>query len=185
MNTGARVASVLKHEAGEFTPRRSLALTTARVLPAFRLSRLRVAILRLGGYRNIHPAVTLARVPTLQGPKPLLSKLTIGAGSFINLETLIDVHAEVTIGERVAIGQRVMIITDTHELGGPLARAENRVAAPIVIGDGCWIGAGATILPGVTIGESTVIAAGAVVTHDIPANVIAAGVPAKPIRELD
>lgn len=185
MNTGAKVAHALRQEAGEFAPRRGLAVIVARLLPAFRLSRLRVAILRMGGYRNIHSTVTFAKAPRFQGPKSMLSKLVIGEGAFINVDGLIDVHAEVSIGSMVAIGQRVTIITETHELGGHQARAAERYAEPVVIGDGCWIGAGATILPGVTIGSGTVVAAGAVVTKDVPANVVAAGVPAKVIRELD
>jgi maltose O-acetyltransferase len=63
-------------------------------------------------------------------------------------------------------------------------RAGDLKAEPVTIGDGAWIGARATILPGVTIGGGAVVAAGSVVTRDLPANVLAGGVPARVIREL-
>lgn len=152
-----------------------------RLLARLRPARLRVVALRLRGYRGIHPGVVLASMPTLQGTKAL----TIGEGSFINVEALIDVTAPVTIGRRVAIGQRLTIVTETHEQGIARGRAARRYAEPVVIGDGCWIGANVVILPGVEVGPGSIVAAGAVVVAHVPPNTLAGGVPARPIRDLD
>jgi acetyltransferase-like isoleucine patch superfamily enzyme len=90
----------------------------------------------------------------------------------------------VDIGDRVMIGPNVSIITSGH----PLLPSQRRAyieAKPIAIEENVWIAAGATILGGVTVGENSVIAAGAVVTKDVPPNSFVAGVPAKIIRSLE
>ena len=78
------------------------------------------------------------------------------------------------------IGPNVTIATDNHDLKDRMVLS----CKPVVIKDNVWIGACVTIMPGVTIGENAVIGGGAVVTKDVPANTIAAGVPAKVIREI-
>jgi acetyltransferase-like isoleucine patch superfamily enzyme len=87
-----------------------------------------------------------------------------------------------TIGDDVLIGPRVNLVTENH----PLKPSDRKalVTKPIVIRRNAWIGAGATILPGVTVGENAVVAAGAVVAKDVPANMIVAGVPAKIIKNI-
>lgn len=93
-------------------------------------------------------------------------------------------------GAGVKIGSRAVISFECMILTGGLDRDRgagcfDHVAGPVVIGDKVWMGARAMVLPGVTIGEGAVIAAGAVVTRDIPPNALAAGIPAKVIRILD
>ena len=83
------------------------------------------------------------------------------------------------------LGSFVRLLSDAHTIGSSSRRAGQGANDPIVIGEGTWIGAGATVLGGVTIGRGVVIAAGSVVTADIPDNVVAAGVPARAIRDLD
>jgi acetyltransferase-like isoleucine patch superfamily enzyme len=83
----------------------------------------------------------------------------------------------------VLIGPNVSIITSGHPLE-PSQRRAGVTAVPIVIERNVWIAAGATIIGGVTVGENSVVAAGAVVTRDVPANSLVAGVPAKVIRSL-
>ncbi len=120
----------------------------------------------------------------------------IGDNVYIGMNcTFVDGH-EITIGNNTLIASGVQICTATH----PVKAGERIVAnwspemkrncyhtyaKPVRIGNHCWIGANATILPGVTIGDNTTIAAGSVVTKDIPANVLAVGVPCKVIRTLD
>ena len=95
--------------------------------------------------------------------------------------TILD-RALVDIGSNVLIAPGTVITTVNHSLS-PRRRLENQCQAlPIRIGDNVWIGANCTILPGVSIGENAVIAAGAVVTRDVPANAIVAGVPARLLR---
>jgi acetyltransferase-like isoleucine patch superfamily enzyme len=109
-------------------------------------------------------------------------RITIGDNTFINSGTSIGSLSSVTIGNNVAIGNYVLILdSDYHN---PLDHTKPGAKAPIVIGDNVWIGARSTILKGVTIGEHAVVAAGAVVTKDIPAYAFVAGVPAKLIRFL-
>lgn len=87
------------------------------------------------------------------------------------------------IGKKVMFGPAVTIATVGHPIN-PQMR-EYMYAAPVTVEDNCWIGAGVTICPGVTIGENSVIGAGSVVIHDIPANSIAVGNPCRVIREIN
>jgi acetyltransferase-like isoleucine patch superfamily enzyme len=110
--------------------------------------------------------------------------IRVGHKVFINqCCTLYDMGG-VDIGDRVMIGPNVNIITTGHPLEVPRRRAyvEGR---PIIIEENVWIATGATILGGVTVGENSVVGAGAVVTKDVPPNSFVAGVPAKVIRSLE
>lgn len=110
------------------------------------------------------------------------SQLTLGDDSMIGADSIIGSAAEVMIGRDVLMGPDVIIYTSNHgmRLGTPM-RLQPMDVAPVFIGDDVWIGARCIILPGVTIGAGAVIAAGAVVTKDIPANAIVGGVPARVI----
>ncbi|MDR2755523.1 MAG: hypothetical protein LBC20_07425 [Planctomycetaceae bacterium] len=109
--------------------------------------------------------------------------ITVGKNVFINSCCCFQDQGGIIIGDDVLIGHRVTLATLNH---GVLPK--DRVSlypAPIIIGKKVWVGASATILCGVTIGNNTIIAAGAVVTKDVPADVIAAGVPAKIIKHIE
>ena len=110
--------------------------------------------------------------------------LTVGARTFINFNlTALDVAA-ITIGDDVQIGPNVQLLTPTHPLETEARRDKLEAAQPITIGNNVWLGGGVIVLPGVSIGENTVVGAGSVVTRDLPANVVAVGNPARVIREL-
>lgn len=98
--------------------------------------------------------------------------------------TILDIAA-VNIGDDVMIGPNTLITTVGHPLSPKARKERHGICKPVTIGNNVWLGGNCTILPGVTIGENSIIAAGAVVTKDVPKNVVAAGVPAKIIKELD
>jgi acetyltransferase-like isoleucine patch superfamily enzyme len=102
----------------------------------------------------------------------------------LNTPLHLNASAPITIGNRVGIGHHVVIITDSHRLGDASQRLGERLGRPVSIEDGVWIAARVTVLPGVTIGRGSVVAAGAVVTRDVPPNCLVAGVPARVLREL-
>ena len=108
--------------------------------------------------------------------------ITVGKGVFINEGCCFQDQGGIEIGDNALIGQQVVIATLDHDLA-PDKRA-NMIPAPVKIGNNVWIGAHATILAGVTIGDNAVVAAGAVVTKDVPANVVVGGVPAKIIKKI-
>jgi len=110
--------------------------------------------------------------------------ITLGEQVFFNFNcTILDV-TYVTIGNRSMFGPQVQLYTATHPLDAQERASGLEFARPIVIGDDVWVGGGAIICPGVTIGSRTVIGAGSVVTKDIPADVFAAGNPCRVIRPL-
>ncbi len=113
------------------------------------------------------------------------SHITIGARCFANFGLVALDVAPITIGDDVQIGPNVQLLTPTHPVEPELRRQQWEAAKPIEIGDNAWLGGGAIVLPGVTIGGNTVVGAGAVVTRDLPANVVAAGNPARVVRVLD
>ena len=113
------------------------------------------------------------------------SNLRIGARCFANFGlTALDV-APITIGDDVQMGPHVQLLTPTHPVDPELRRARWEAAKPITIGDNVWLGGGVIVCPGVTIGANTVVGAGAVVTRDLPADVVAVGNPARVVRQLD
>lgn len=108
--------------------------------------------------------------------------IRVGKNVFINAGCCFQDQGGIFVGDGVQIGHQVVLATLNHDLVS--ARRKNMFHAPIVIGNNVWIGAHATILAGVTLGENSVVAAGAVVTKDVPAGAVVAGVPAKIIKNI-
>lgn len=138
-----------------------------------------------GGRLSIGPSVAISRGVeiTVQG-----ADVRIGEASFIGPWTSIVAKSGVMIGRNALIAERVSIRDQDHEVHGaegvPIAQAGFRMQ-PIVIGNDVWIGAGAAVLKGVTIGNGAVVAANAVVTCDVAENEIVGGVPARRIGIRD
>jgi len=109
--------------------------------------------------------------------------LRIGRNVFINQNCTMYDLGGIDIGDEVMIGPNVSLITSGHPIA-PSRRREAVTAKPIVIGKNVWIAANVTIIGGVTIGENAVIAAGSVVTKDVPADTLAGGNPARVIRSI-
>lgn len=110
--------------------------------------------------------------------------LVSGARCQVNRGCYFDFTSSIILGDDVVVGHGVTFITAEHEIADPTCRAGSVFGRPIVVGNGVWIGAKATILPNIVIGSGAIVAAGAVVTKDVLPNVIVAGIPAKVIREL-
>lgn len=108
----------------------------------------------------------------------------VGARTFVNVNLVALDVATITIGEDVQIGPNVQLLTPTHPIAPEPRRAKLEAAKPIAIGDNVWLGGGVVVCPGVTIGENTVVGAGAVVTRDLPPNVVAVGNPARVLRTV-
>lgn len=108
--------------------------------------------------------------------------IRIGKDVFINNCCTFMDRGGITIGDNAFIGPQSRLITENHGLSPDERRS--MINKPIVLENNVWIGAGATVLPGVTIGENSVVGAGAVVTKDVPKNTVVAGNPAKKIRSL-
>lgn len=109
--------------------------------------------------------------------------ITVGHTVFIGYECAFTGHAAIDIADQVMIAHKVNLITAGHPVE-PDRRRAYITAAPITIEMNVWIGAAATVLPGVTIGAGSVVAAGAVVSRDVPPATLVAGVPATVIRTL-
>jgi maltose O-acetyltransferase len=112
------------------------------------------------------------------------TNIVLGTKVFFNFNCVVLDCAKVTIGNNVLFAPSVQIYTATHPISAAERRKWPESAKPITIGSDVWVGGGAIICPGVSIGDRTVIGAGSVVTRDIPSDVIAAGNPARVIREL-
>jgi maltose O-acetyltransferase len=152
-------------------------------LPAQSFSRTRTALLRAAGVTiGDHSLIQGAVRITGDGNPCLL--VSVGSYTIISGPLHIDVGGSVEIGWGVRIGHDVSLLTVNHQIGAQGLRSGTRVFAPIAIGNGAWLASRTTILPGVTIGEGAVVAAGAVVTRDVAPNTLVAGVPARVVRSL-
>ena len=109
-------------------------------------------------------------------------RITFGKNVFVNHGCSFLDMGGITIEDDVLIGPKVNLITENHPLDP--ADRQKLLLKPIVIKRNAWIGAAATILPGVTIGENAVVAAGAVVSKDVPANTVVGGIPARHMKNL-
>ncbi len=110
--------------------------------------------------------------------------VSIAAGTFFNYDCLMLDVAPVTVGADCQVASRVQFITATHPIDPHVRRIGWETAKPITVGDNVWLSSGVILCPGVTIGDDTVVGAGAVVTRDLPAGVVAMGVPARAVREI-
>lgn len=112
--------------------------------------------------------------------------LVIGKKCFMGDDCLLDLYESITLEDHVTLGQRVLVLTHTSVgySDHPLQKYFKRTKKPVVFQSGCFVGAGSIILPGVTVGQKAFIAAGSVVTENIPRESVYAGVPAKLIRKL-
>ena len=115
------------------------------------------------------------------GPK---GTLRVGKGSYCNYRCFFDLGDDISIGKNCSIAFGVTFCNSYHEIGDAKQRAGRGKIGKITVGDGCWIGANVTILPGVNIGNGCVVGAGSLVTKDCDPNGIYVGVPAKRIKEL-
>lgn len=133
---------------------------------------------RITGPLIIGDATTIDQGVVLAGP------ITMGMGCHVNYHAWIDRY--VTLGDRVGIGHRSFLLTFIHEHSDPAWRwGKEMLYKPITVGDGNWVGASVVILPGVEIGFGSIIGAGSVVTKNIPECTLAAGNPAKVVRQLN
>ncbi|MEZ5592734.1 MAG: sugar O-acetyltransferase [Gammaproteobacteria bacterium] len=110
--------------------------------------------------------------------------ISLGRNVYFNFNCIVLDVAKVTIGDNVLIGPGVQILTASHPLDAALRRQGQEYGRPITIENDVWIGAGAIICPGVSIGEKSVIGAGSVVTRHIGSGVLAVGNPCKVIRRI-
>jgi acetyltransferase-like isoleucine patch superfamily enzyme len=135
-------------------------------------------LIRIGDGSALDRFVTLLAFD-VGNPGPVLS---IGAGVYVNRYTMFDACLKVEVGDKTMIGPHCYITDHDHGVDSDRPIAEQPLrSAPVSIGRDCWIGAGAVILKGVTVGDGAIVAAGAVVTKNVSAGEIVAGVPAKSI----
>ena len=146
------------------------------LLPSSRYYKLKSKLLNLIGFQVAKSARIVSSVKFLG-----IENIVIGEDTFIGHETMItgSNKTTVTIGSYCDVSSKVTIVTGTHEVDlEGLHVAGKGMGKDIIIEDGVWIGINATILPGVKIGKKSIVAAGAVVTKDVPPNVLVAGNPA-------
>lgn len=113
-------------------------------------------------------------------------RLYIGAETWLSPGVIVHTHvnADISIGDCCDIGPGVEFIPGSHVIGNFSRRAGEGTAKPITVGNGTWIGAKSIILGGVNIGDGCIVAAGAVVTQNVPSNTLVAGVPARVKKQL-
>lgn len=178
----SRVARAAVEEVQPVLSRQALALV-ASALPAASFAITRTSLLRAAG-------VQIGPRSLIQGPMRLTGKgnpcqlLSIGEFTLVTGGLHVDLGAPVRIGDRVRIGHDVSLLTINHQVGTAELRAGFSFVGEIAIEDGCWLASRCTVLPGVVIGSGSIVAAGAVVSRNVPKNTLVAGVPARVIREL-
>jgi maltose O-acetyltransferase len=112
------------------------------------------------------------------------TNVAIGEGVFVNFNAVILDPAPVTIGDGAMFGPGVQLLTADHPRDPETRRELLELARPIAIGSNVWLGAAAIVLPGVSVGDDSIIGAGSVVTRDVPSGVLAVGNPSRVVREL-
>jgi acetyltransferase-like isoleucine patch superfamily enzyme len=173
-----RLGQITNEEFAPLQPWVGFVAFVAGLIPRFAGMRVRTAVLRAGGWQ-IGPDSLFFGVPHTYGSGPIQRRLVVGSRATINAGCTLELNDTIEIGELVAIGQDVMILTSSHRLGKSDRRAGGNYTAPVRIAAGAWIGARSVLLPGITVGEGAVVAAGSVVSRDVPANALVSGAPAQ------
>jgi maltose O-acetyltransferase len=182
-----RVARAAGEEFGLLGSRRVLAQLAAG-LPSQAFSRSRTALLRRSGMQ-IGAGSLIQGALHVTGADNWLDNpcrhISIGDFTMISGNLHCDVGAPIRIGNRVRIGHGVTLLTVDHQVGAEDMRSGKRKFGPIEIGDGAWLASCVLVLPGVVIGAGAIVAAGSVVTRDVPANTLVLGTPARVSRNLN
>lgn len=135
--------------------------------------------------------ITLGKGAALDRSVTLLAtndaaRIVIGESCYVNRHTMFDASEFLAVGAQTMIGPFCYLTDHDHRFGAGLAPGETGlISRPTLVGRRCWVGAHVTILKGVTIGDGTVVAAGSVVTKSLPPGVLAAGTPARVVKEID
>jgi maltose O-acetyltransferase len=156
-----------------------LANLVSALLPQTRGFGVRRALFRAAGV-TVADGAKIVGLTRIYYPNAHIGESWIGAGTHISCTPA----ARVTIGDRCDIAPGVLFVTGSHELGDSTRRAGKGFSKPINVGSGTWVGARATFLGGSSVGEGCVVAAGALVRDEFPANVMIAGIPARIVRHL-
>jgi maltose O-acetyltransferase len=155
------------------------------LLPDFGSGVVRTRVYRLIGMDIGAGASIAGNIEFVGGLPGFYGKIHIGPGTNIANRVTISLDAEVRLGANVSLSPYVKIYTGTHSIGpGSNRRGPEVLAKPVVVEDGSWIGLGALLLPGVTIGHGSIVAAGAVVDADVPPDSFVSGNPAQVVQQL-
>jgi maltose O-acetyltransferase len=176
-----KVIKVIQSEFAQFNVRLWLSMVFLAPVPIYVASRLRTHVLRMAGF-NIGSGTLIFGSPVLTGMGKIQDHLKIGKDCLVSWGCYLDLQGSIVIGDRVGFSPQITVLTSSHSIGHPHNRVGELNAPPVTIEDGVWLGARCIIMPGVTIHKGAVIAAGAVVTKDVPENAIVGGVPARIIR---
>jgi len=179
-----RVGRLVREELLNVDVRKASAETVAGLIPQLSGNYLRTLIWRSAGLMVGEKARILGPLH-ITGHARWRERLTLGRGTLLTGPVHLDLGARIDIGDAVYLGHDVTLLTVSHEFGGAERRCGRARALPIHIGDGAWLASRVTVLPGVSIGRGAVVAAGAVVTRDVPPNTLVAGVPARMVRSLE
>lgn len=174
---------------GEAVPNNDPGFTTIFEIVA-RTKKLSVEMNNTSDFAEIRKLLGEITGSTIDESTTLFTPLNINLGIFTRIGKNVFINADcsfldiggITIEDDVLIGPKVSLITESHPLNP--AERKSLLVKPVVIKRNAWIGVGATILPGVTVGENAVVAAGAVVNSDVQANTVVAGVPARVIKTI-
>jgi acetyltransferase-like isoleucine patch superfamily enzyme len=181
------LATKYKYNVTYFQPRLRLALLFARCIPVGTGDVKRTAILRRAGM-DLHPGARILGAPDIHYPLlddcDCATKLHLGDSACLGENCSLTLAADIILETHVAISHNVTILTGTHERGPAERRMGQLSYQPVVIEKGAWIGAHTIIMPGVTIGAGSMVAAGSVVFHSVPPNAMVAGNPARVMKIL-
>lgn len=177
-----RIADYLKDQRAHVHGKMLVACALCAPLPKYVGAELRAAALRAAGFA-IGCNSGFFGMPSIYGRGDYYRRLKVGCDCWINIGCHLELSAPVTIGDHVSFGPNVMILTGTHAIGPERRRAADFNALPVIIGEGVWLGAHCTIMPGVTVGNGSVVSAGAVVNRDVPPNTIITGTQGMPLEK--
>lgn len=180
---GRRAIRLVSDELANLQPAKLAAEVATAAMPHLCFAFSRTQVWRAAGLR-VGERSRLMGALHLTGRAAWQENLSIGVDTLVTGPLSIDLEAPVRIGDRVRMGHDVLLLTVDHQIGKPEYRCSHSFARPISIGDGAWLGSRVVVLPGVSIGKGAVVAAGAVVTRDVPADTLVAGVPARVLRAL-
>ena len=166
-------------------PRLTVVNALLSLTPPFVSGYVRSRLYRLAGLDVARDAFVMGNIRVVAGTRGHVRNLSIGKSARVSTNVTINCDAPVSIAENVTIGPFVKIYTSTHDLGPGSHRSQpETVLRPVTIEKGCWVAVGAIVLPGVTIGHGSVVAAGTVVDRDVPPNSYVSGVPGTVVRTL-